>query len=225
MHTIKEHCINTPDLELIGSASTLNKAYSGIIEYKPQLIFLDMHLPDGYGFSLLAKLEDLQPLVIVTSGYRQYALEGFAHGIVDYLEKPVYADRFDQAIRRVKQRFTPLPLSLIKEELQISKVDEIKKEPIYISDILFIEANENYVKVITDTQTQLLRTTLKNVYEQLPVAKFSQISRSYIISLDKVSHVERHTAFIGIGKKYELAIRHSFRSSFYKIWQSYKQNF
>lgn len=219
MQTLMEHCADTPELELVGSASTLAKAEIGIYQCRPQLIFLDLHLSDGYGFTLLPKIADIHPLVIVTSGYRQYALEGFKHGVIDYLEKPIYPDRFEVAINRIRARLEPLSLSDTKEQLVLGK-GERKEDLIYFSDIVYVEAYENYVKIFTDSGLNVRRSTLKYIQEQLPLDKFLPISRSYIVALGKILRIQGNNIYLR--GNYELSISKNFRPYFDVVWNDYK---
>lgn len=103
-----EHVERTPILELVGTANNGKQALVKCQELNPELLLLDIRMPRLSGFEFLDLLPKPTPLVVITSAYREYALKGYEHAVVDFLEKPIFPDRFSLAIQRVEERLPHL---------------------------------------------------------------------------------------------------------------------
>ncbi|KAF2507053.1 response regulator transcription factor [Flavobacterium zhairuonense] len=212
----------TPFLELTASCDNAVEAMGLIREKQPDIVFLDINMPNLTGMELARLLQDtpgLMPKIVFTTAYNHYAIEGYKVNAVDYLLKPFSYEEFLRAANKVLQ---------ITEEnsnnfQSISADDEfifLKVEynwvRISLKDILYIESLKDYVKVhLDDSQkTVLSLISLKALEEKLPSSKFIRIHRSFIVSLDKISAISKHSVFIG---KTEITVGEQYKEPFKTI--------
>lgn len=159
-----------------------------ICRVEPELVFLDIQMNSINGLEIANSLPE-KCCFIFTTAYAQYALEGFNLDAVDFLHKPFSYERFEiaveKAIRRIESKRSVLPEYLIVKQ-------EYNNVNIPLSDILYIEAMGNYVKIFRKSGGHILtRTNLKNITDMLPERDFLRIHRSYVISLTSVVSFSR----------------------------------
>ncbi|MGE5106232.1 MAG: LytR/AlgR family response regulator transcription factor [Sphingobacteriales bacterium] len=191
-------------VEVIGEAGNGKEAITKIKELKPDVIFLDIQMPDLTGFEVIEKL-DHKPNIIFTTAYEQYAIKAFETFSIDYLLKPIREERMAQSIEKLKK------FGKINTRIDISNLKEIIEQfhtpkkatalPIKIGEkiillrfekIAYLEANDKYVNVfMEDGQKYLTDQTLTALEEKLP-AQFLRIQKSYIINKDKIKEVHKH---------------------------------
>ncbi|MBP7557780.1 MAG: response regulator transcription factor [Chitinophagaceae bacterium] len=157
-----------------------------------QLIFLDIHLPKLKGMAFLKTLTK-KPSVIITTAYHQYAVEGFNLDVTDYLLKPIEFERFLLAVNKIK-----INNDSIQPRTDISETKDYlfltvqkKKVKILFAEILYIESQREYIKVVTDKKEFISRMSTHEIEDILPGHIFKRIHRSYIISVNKL---ESYTA-------------------------------
>ncbi len=151
------------------------------------LIFLDIEMPLLSGIDYLRTVGH-HPMVIITSAYSQYALEGYELNVVDYLLKPIPFARFLQAVTKACD-FAGLTAHPEKRDFFFVKSDK-KFHKIRFADILYLEAVENYVKIVTDSGAVITRCPLRNLVADLPSHGFLQVHKSYIVNMGKVECIE-----------------------------------
>jgi DNA-binding LytR/AlgR family response regulator len=176
---------------------------------KIDLIFLDIHLPKLKGLDFLSTLKN-PPKVIITTAYHQYALKSYDYHVVDYLLKPIEFNRFLTAVNKIKP---DLPAVAEQNELSTERVHFFfnvakKKVKIFVDEILYIEAQKEYIKIRTREKTILTKFQLSSLEELLPAANFIRVHRSFIIAKDKVEafsiyDIEIGGAMIPIGRNYK----------------------
>lgn len=171
-----------PFLELEGSFEDAIDAMGHLGDHRTDLIFLDIHLPEIKGVTFLKTLTN-PPAVIITTAYQEYAIEGYELNVVDYLLKPFEFERFLAAINKVKKE-KQRDSEGTKEYLFVSV--QARKVKIHFSEILFVESQKEYVKIVTDDDSYLTRMGTSEIEALLPGAKFKRIHRSFIIAIDKV---------------------------------------
>lgn len=167
-------------LELEGSFEDAIEAMEHLRGHHVDLMFLDIHLPEVKGLTFLKTLTD-PPAVIITTAYHEYALEGYELNVVDYLLKPFAFDRFLAAVNKVKKRQTAEPS---KDYFFVNV--QMKKVKIYFAEILFVESQKEYVKIVTGDSQYLTKMTTTELEGLLPPDLFKRVHRSFIISLSKV---------------------------------------
>jgi two-component system, LytTR family, response regulator len=192
-----------PYLKLQGTFKDAVAASEFLLDHTIDLIFLDIHLPKLKGLSFLKSLT-APPAVILTTAYHQYAVEAFALNVIDYLVKPIEFDRFVAAVNKFKRKQEPS--SEIKDHLFISVQKKMIK--ILFADILYIESQKDYIKVVTTIKTYHTKMSTHEMEALLPASQFRRIHRSYIISLGKMDaytmdRVEIHGISIPVGRGYK----------------------
>lgn len=188
---LEAHVSRISDLHLVKKCSNAIEAKEALLEHSIDLMFLDIQMPQVTGIDFLKSLDN-PPLVIFTTAYSNYAVEGFDLNALDYLLKPVSFDRFSKAVDKAKEQ-----LSLRKApEIEQSDVDHIyvksdkKLIRVKYSDIIYIEGLKDYVIIRMDAGRIITLQTMKSLEEKLPSKIFRRIHRSFIVSVDKIQAVE-----------------------------------
>ncbi len=200
---------NTPQLNLVGICNNAIEALEKMKLNQVDLIFLDIQMPEITGIDFLRTLKD-PPMVIFSTAYQNYAVEGFELNAIDYLLKPFSLERFQKAVKKADE------LAKLKEEHHQREDEYIfiksdqKLQKVHYNDILFIEALADYVKIHTPEKRYITLQTMKNMEEKLPDKYFKRVHRSFIVSLDKImsivgGSVEVSGQRIPIGKNYKEA--------------------
>jgi len=198
---LKEH----PEVEVIGEARNGQEAVDFVANHNPDLVFLDIQMPDLDGFDVLQKLDAAQlPLIIFVTAYDQYALRAFDVHAVDYLTKPFDRERFAEAIDHAKvfmkgarEPDTARILNMLQELRAGSRYLErfaIKNgETLFFVravDVNAIEAQGNYVRLNLANSSHLLRDTLNNIESQINPRMFVRIHRRTIVNIDRIKEVQ-----------------------------------
>jgi two-component system, LytTR family, response regulator len=179
-----------PEMELVGECKSGMEALAEIRSTKPELVFLDVQMPECDGFDVLEQLgSEMPPALVFVTAYDQYALRAFEAGALDYLLKPFDNARFERALNRAKERIeqrkeTPRKI----ERLAIKNAGEVLFQK--ISEIDWIEAADYYVCLHVGTKTHLLRRSMSDVDQELEQAAFCRIHRSAIVNLERVRQLE-----------------------------------
>jgi DNA-binding LytR/AlgR family response regulator len=196
-----------PELEIVAEASDGDAALALFDARRPELAFLDIRMPGRTGLDVAAAIGGECHIIFITA-YDQYALQAFDTGAVDYLLKPIEADRLATAVERVKKKLaTPPPdLSALIAEMRAT----LKAEPtrlkwikaavgkqvklIAVDDVIYFQADTKYTRVVLAQSEALIRTPLKDLIAELDPNRFWQIHRSTIVRLDAVASVLREDA-------------------------------
>jgi two-component system LytT family response regulator len=175
-----------PDIEVVGECGSGVEAPAAIRAAKPDLIFLDVQMPECDGFDVLELLgKDVPPAIVFVTAYDQYALRAFEAGALDYLLKPFDNARFDLALDRAKQKIAlarNLPQKL--ERLAIKSAGQVSF--LRISEIDWIEAADYYACLHVGERTHMLRRSIAELEQDLDPAIFCRIHRSTIVNLDRI---------------------------------------
>lgn len=191
-----------PDLILAGEYKDALESIPGIESNPVDLLLLDINLPKLSGINFYKTMAN-KPLVIFTTAYPEFALDGFELNAVDYLMKPIPFDRFLQAIQKVKER---LKTQQDSPEFIMLKVDK-KLYRIAFEDILFFEAFGDYAKVYLESQVLIITSTMKKMEAELPKELFIRTHKSFIINTTKVDFIEGNQIKIG-GKMIPIGMRY-----------------
>jgi two-component system LytT family response regulator len=190
---------------LVGEAASGTEAVAVIEESKPDLVLLDVQIPELNGFEVLRQLElEPLPLIVFVTAYDEYALRAFDVSAVDYLLKPFDRERFQAALQRVQQQFRTRDadeLRLRVRELLDRIAGSGTSDRLVIRDagrvfflglneIDWVEAAGNYVRVHAGKQAHLVRHTISGLLQRLPANDFLRVSRSAIVSLKHVREVQ-----------------------------------
>ena len=212
---IESHIQKLDNLEIIGTCSNAMGAFEILRDKKIDLLFLDIQMPQITGIEFLKTLKN-PPKVIITTAYRQYALEGYELDVVDYLLKPISFERFLKAVNKYYhyaskdiQVFSH-PAGNEGESISFLDVSENKKIiRINLKDIRFIEGLNEYVGINTTDRRIVTKTSLSKIEDKLPSDQFMRIHKSFIVPLSKIRSFSSTT--IEIDQK-ELPIGRSYKN-------------
>ena len=195
-----------PEIEIVGECGSGADALEKIRSARPDLVFLDVQMPECDGFDVLELLgSDLAPAIVFVTAYDQYALRAFEAGALDYLLKPFDNARFERALDRAKQRLRHArDLPRKPDRLAIKSVGQV--EFVKISDIDWIEAADYYACLHTGPRTHLLRRSMSELEQELDPVVFSRIHRSTIVNLDRVRGLK-----LGEDGEYEVLLENGAR--------------
>lgn len=177
---------------------TYTRATDAIIDANSEdvdVIFLDINMPNLNGLDFLKSMgKGKQPLIVITTAYREYALESFDFNVIDYLVKPIPFERFMKSINKVSERLMMKKKSVSNEKTErepyfFVKVDK-KMVRIQLNEILYIESLKDYIKIKTMDESYIVYQSLSGILMDLPSEDFIRIHRSFIIAIDKVASVE-----------------------------------
>lgn len=199
-----------PQLELAGKLDDGADVPHFLKENPIELLFLDINMPLLNGVDLIKRLPN-PPMVIFTTAYSEYAVEGFNLNAVDYLLKPISFERFKKAVEKVLERNSIASQS----DALFVKVDK-KNYRLEFDDIHFIEACGDYVKIHITDQCLMVHSTLKAMESKLCGKQFIRIHKSYIVSLLKIDYVEGNLISIGENK---LQMSTSYKREFMQRWE------
>lgn len=214
---LTDYIKEVPWLELKKVCSDAIYAMEALRDEKIDLIFLDIHLPKIKGFEFLASLKN-PPAIIITSAYKEYALQAFEENVTDYLIKPIRFNRFLKAINKLTQQSEKpvIPsfdeLSSAQRRYLFFNVDK-KKVKVYFDEISYIESLRDYIRIVTKGRTITTKFKLSDIEDLLTNNNFLRIHRSFIVAKDKINaftavDVEIDNKQIPIGRSYkELVIR------------------
>lgn len=186
-------------LELVGEASDGLQAIEKIGTLKPDLIFLDVQIPEVSGLEVLRRIKH-KPAVVFTTAFDNYAVTAFELEALDYLQKPFGRERFRQTIKRIQTRLLESKSQKTIEETEnniqpLTKLFVRKKDlifPLSIEDIFWLEANGDYVNLHTENEKYITNGTLTEFSKRLNKNDFLQIHRSAIINLNQIEKIEEH---------------------------------
>lgn len=216
---MEEHVRNTPNLELIKSFGNPLLALEFLRENDVDILFSDIQMKEITGITLL-KLLQKKPLVILTTAYSEYALEGYELDVLDYLLKPITFERFLKAVEKASVRLNEnKSVSKIKSESVDNKrtndfiflKDGTKLVKVKLSDIQYIQGLKDYVKVVTEDRQIVSLQTMKSLEETLPSNQFIRIHNSTIVAFAAIEEIERERVKIG--------------NEYFNVSDGYKKNF
>ncbi len=212
------YCSETPCLEMVKTFSDPCNAMKYLNHNSPDLVFLDVQMPHINGIEIAKKISN-RMMIVFTTAYGEYAVDGFNVEALDYLLKPFDFDRFSSAIEKARRKIE-MERSVMKleslDEYIVIKVEYVNIK-IFVSDILYIEGLDNYSKIHTKKKTYLPRMNLKNVFSILPANKFVRIHKSYIVPIFQISHFTNEWVIIQdislpVGRSYSKKIMEQLKS-------------
>ena len=197
LDVIETYVSRMPNLELIARCNNAFEANEALKNNEIDLMFLDIQMPQLTGIDFLKTLK-IPPMVIFTTAYQQYAVEGFELNAIDYLLKPISMDRFMKAVNKASEQYE-LHHKEVKTVVHTEGAAAAADKPDYIfvkadkklqrvkfSEILYIEGLKDYVIIRTETGRIISLQTMKSLEDKLPVAQFVRVHRSFIVGMDKI---------------------------------------
>jgi len=189
-----EYIASTPGLQCIGFANDGAVAIEKIREKRPDVVLLDLNLPNMSGIDILKHLEQdpIPPAIIVTTSYREYSLQALEHGIIDYLTKPFGLDRFQKAVRRVVERRTGLAREPVSEKnlRVIALRQNLDLHVVPHRDIVYLASHGRKTIVFTRNKEIEASMQLNVLLEKLPKNLFIRTHKQFAINVSFVSHLQ-----------------------------------
>src|SRR5688572_1922855 len=202
---LSDYITQVPFLDLKSTFKDAILATEYLRDNTVDLIFLDIHLPKLKGMAFLKTLTN-PPSIIITTAYHQYAVEGFNLNVTDYLLKPIEFERFLVAVNKVKTRQVVVEKEETKDYLFLNV--QKKKVKILFSEIVYIESQREYIKIVTTKKEFISKMGTHDMEELLPPHQFKRIHRSFIVAVDKIEsytaeNVEVNGISIPVGRQYK----------------------
>jgi DNA-binding LytR/AlgR family response regulator len=186
---LKKYINDSPMLELVSICADAFEANTVLSSNDIQLMFLDINMPKLSGVRFVKTLIK-PPLVIFTTAYPQYAIEGFEVDAVDYLVKPFSYERFLKSTNKAMEKTNLVQLKRNFENEYILLKSDKKVYKVNYKDISYMQSFGDYIKVFTIDRCLLVHDTFKNMQEQLPSEYFLRTHKSFIVALDKIKYIE-----------------------------------
>ena len=212
----------TPELELLGSFTDSVEAINAIKEQQPNLLFLDIQMPDLNGMEL-AHMIPSETRVIFTTAFKEYAFESYEVKALDFLLKPIRYNKFMEAVEKAREWFTvqeSAPSANITSAKSVFLKVDGEYQQIAFSQILYVCGMKDYVMFYLEDVRKPLIThlTMKAVEDMLPSQQFMRVNRSYIVALDKIRKVDRNDC-IYIGNEI-IHVTEAYLSAFQQFFAS-----
>lgn len=217
---IEDNIRKVPFLELVKKCKSAFEAVEIIQQQHVDLLFLDIQMPDFNGIQLLKSLKK-KPMVIFTTAYSNYAIEGYDLDVMDYLLKPYTFERFLKSVNKAREYFD-LKDKLLQSRNQKGPVassnflfvrSEHKLVKIDLKEIEYIEGLGDYIKIYAGGSPVLTQMSMKSIEEKLPSTDFFRVHRSYIVSFNKIDFIQKNLLSIK-GKK--IPISENYRDQLFK---------
>lgn len=208
---VRRHLRDEPGVEIVGEAGNGREAVAAIEEKKPDLVFLDVQMPEMNGFDVLKTLSEIKiPAIVFTTAYDKYAIQAFEFHALDYLLKPFTRERFKRAVRHAREQLENTRQNGSMDERLVSLLENLKAKKylerivvkssgrvffIKTDEIDWIEAAGNYLKLHVGRDAHLIRETMQSIEAKLDPEKFFRIHRSTLVQIDRIK--ELHPLFGG----------------------------
>uniref|UniRef100_UPI003216A55F LytR/AlgR family response regulator transcription factor n=1 Tax=uncultured Draconibacterium sp. TaxID=1573823 RepID=UPI003216A55F len=220
---MRSHIEKLENFEICAECGDAMKALQELHKHKIDLMFMDIQMPQITGVEFLKTLKN-PPKVIITTAYREYALDGFELDVVDYLLKPITFERFLKSINKFYQtsqdevvNVKPFAVSNgVSEEAFIYVKENKKVVKVHLNEILYVEGLSEYVQIYTSDKKIITKTSMTNMSEKLPDNNFIRIHKSFIVSLSKIEAFTSNSIEVP-GK--ELPIGRSYKNSVLEVLQ------
>ncbi len=209
----------TPDLVLLGSYTDSVEAINAVRNLQPNLLFLDIQMPDLNGMQLAHMLPD-GTRIVFTTAFKEYAFDSYEVKALDFLLKPIQYNKFFAAVEKAKEWFSVYSLKYKDDNSTIFLKVDGEYRQIAVSNILYVCGMKDYVMFYLDSQPKPLIThlTMKSVEDMLPSQQFMRVHRSYIVALDKIRKVDRNDC-IYIGNEI-IHVTEAYLSAFHQYFAS-----
>lgn len=203
-----------PALTVTGECFDAVEAYKQLQMNEVDVLFLDIEMPDMSGIDLVKSLGDKRPMVIFTTSTTDYAAEAFDLNVVDFLIKPVSPARFLMAVEKAKKMLMIKGLAFTDKEDEFVFIrDSNVVRRLKVSDILYMEARGDYVRINVSDQTYSIHSSLKSVEEKLSKNTFLRVHRSFIINVSKIDTIEGGTLIVN---RNIVPVSDAYRAALYK---------
>jgi two-component system, LytTR family, response regulator len=223
---LEAYIAKVPFLEREGTFASPLEAAGSLEQNKPDLLFLDINMPDIDGLSFIPMLNP-RPMIILTTAYDQYALKAFELEVKDYLLKPFSFERFYKAVLRLyqEQRAKPepgknetKPVPQLPQQFIFLKVGH-RVQKVAPRDILFVEGMKDYLRIHTTEEKIMTLLNFAQLEELLPSHNFARVHRSFLVAIDKIDHIEKNRIRIA---DQIIPISDTYADGFHKMLKGYQ---
>lgn len=212
---LSKYAGRTPGVEVVATCYDAAEALAALERHGDiDLMFLDINMPDMSGMELARKLPPMKPMVVFTTAYSEYAVEGFKVEAVDYLTKPFSYEEFAASVERARRRLSRDAAA--DEAIYVKESGTMRR--IMLGDISMIKSMAEYVQIYLRSTRRPVTTlmSLRSMEESLPSERFMRIHRSYIVNLDALEGIGHNRAIVGgeelpVGESYRARFREYFR--------------
>lgn len=213
---LESFCEQSGEIELTKTFSKPLEALKHVRKFPVDLLFLDIQMPSMSGLEFVKSLEQ-DTMVIFTTAFSEYAVEGFNLDVVDFLLKPFSYERFMQAVTKARDYYEYAHQSNVSDTSRLFIRADYSLIQLQVSDILYVEGMDDYLKIhLVNKKMIVARMTMKGIQDKLPAAEFVRIHRSFIVSVKNVDKVSRRKVFIG---GIEIPVGASYAETFQKIFK------
>ena len=212
IEVIKNHIGKVANIKIVGEYTDGIKAFLALKEKQVDLIFLDIEMPEFTGLDFIRSMQS-KPEIIITTAYREFAVQGYELNILDYLVKPIPIDRFLTAIDKFftkKSQVFPTPFQRNFIMIRANRKDV----RVNLNDILYIEGLKDYVKIFLANEAILTKASIGNFYKLLNPDMFFRIHKSYVVAIDKITAITPHDVEIG---RLEIPIGRTYKEEFHRL--------
>ncbi|AHJ95787.1 LytR/AlgR family response regulator transcription factor [Hymenobacter swuensis] len=221
-------------LEVVAVFDNAIEALGKVEELRPDLIFLDVNMPEMNGIEFLKTFNEFKPAVILTTAYSEYAIQGFEYDVVDFILKPITFDRFVKAVNKVREKVrlkTPVPAAPSRPELPPANEPELTDKrrmllikenkrflKVALAEVFFIEGMKDYLKIHTTGKVITTHMTMTKMEEMLHETDFLRVNRSYIVQKSAIKAINGNV--IEMANNTEIPIGISYREMIKKMTDS-----
>lgn len=192
---LRKYIAEVKDLQLIAECSSAVEASFQMNLKHIDIIFLDISMPGLSGISFARSLK-VSPLIVFTTAYPEYAVEGFELDATDYLVKPYSFERFMKAVNRALERLSENSIPSADDGKILVKADK-KLYALNFSEILLVEGQGDYIRIRTPGENLVVHNTIKNFLANLPENEFMRIHKSYVVNLKRIEYIEGNQVRVG----------------------------
>lgn len=211
LNVIEQHLSKFSQMEVCGKTTEPLDALARIKALQPDLLFVDIEMPDINGLELISSIRP-KPEIIITTAYREFAVEGFEKNVLDYLVKPIAFNRFVKAMEKFFEKkgaqeppasTPPVGVLQVRADRKTLRID--------LGTILYIEGVKDYVRIVTSTDRIITKVSIGHIQKDLPPNAFIQVHKSFIVARDKITAYTAQDVEIGeieipIGRVYKNAV-------------------
>ena len=208
---IKTYLNDLNNIEVISYCSDALEAMQIMKEQTVDLIFLDINMPKLSGIEWIKTLQN-PPLIVLTTAYTQYAMEGYELNVLDYLAKPFSLSRFLKSVQKAEEKLKSKRSRQIETKETFFIKSNKKTYQLKFDEIIYIEGLGDYIKIYTDKSHFVTNTSMKKMEEELPSATFFRVHKSFIVNLKKITSIEGNMIDVGLNR---ITIGNNFRQEFF----------
>jgi len=216
---MRSHISKLENFEIVAECGDAMKAMQELRDKKVDLMFMDIQMPQITGIEFLKILKH-PPKVIITTAYREYALDGFELDVVDFLLKPITFERFLKSVNKyyqiAQEEIQKAPSDAVSNVIQSDEAFIYVKEnkrviKVFLNEILYIEGLSEYVQIYTDKKKIITKTSMTSLEEKLPSDSFLRIHKSFIVSMSRIEAFTAHSIEVPgkelpIGRSYKIPV-------------------